>query len=125
MTYPKRHNMTMLDLARLGVYLDEYTEKFRGTRYDEDTMDLKAYHAAYRIIHGSSSRKDEDLVRQHYYDTVKDQCFTKRGELGSMFKREVFMTAEERAQYYQNAIDRMEEKRDRKLFLELKQKYGW
>lgn len=122
--YPTRLTHTLIDVAKLGVYWDEYTEKFRGTRYD-DSVEQTAYRAAYRVINGTHSKEDAALVREHYEEFVKQSCFTSKGELGAHFKREIYMPKEERRRKDEEAAARLQERRDRQTFEELKKKYGW
>lgn len=122
--YPTRLTHTLLDIAKLGVCIDNSTEKFRGTRYD-GTPDKEAYLAAYRIINGRPASHDETLVRWHYELKVLEYCFTKKGELNAFYKREVYTPKHILAKRDADAVKRMQENRDRKVFDKLKKKYGW
>lgn len=89
MTYPTRDSLTLLDIAKLGAYFDEYHEKFRGTTYD-GTPEKAAYEAAHRVISGEYGFFDEEMVRSHYEKRVREDFFTKSGELGLFFKNNVY-----------------------------------
>ena len=122
--YPIRVSLPVLDIAKLGVCMDEYIEKFRGTRYD-NTLDQEAYRAAYRIINGQPRENDERLVRAHYEATVRSDCFTQKGNLNAFFKRAVYTPRHIRAEQDAERVKRMQERHDRKIFDKLKKKYGW
>lgn len=121
--YPTLKTLTLLDIAKLGVCYDEHTEKFRGTRYD-GTLVKYAYEAAYRIVKGCPKFGDDQMVRDQYEERVKIDCFTKKGQLSSFFKREVYTSREERRRADAEAVKRMQERKERKLYEKLKKKYG-
>jgi hypothetical protein len=120
---PTLKTLTLLDIAKLGVACDNHDEKFRGTRY-EGTPALAAYKAAGRLIDGRPVAGDETLIRAEYEERVKKGCFTQRGQLLTYFKRQVYTSLEERNREATEAVERMRERRERKLYEELKQKYG-
>lgn len=125
MTYPTLKTLTVMDIALLGVFMDDYEEKFRGTRYD-GTLAEAAYKEAWRVIRtGVASPDQEIIVRATYEARVRSDCFTQKGTLGSLFKREVYTPRHVREAQDAAAVKRMQERRDRKTFEELKAKYGW
>lgn len=124
MDYPTLKTLTVLDIAKLGVYADEYSEKFRGTIY-YGTIDELAYHAAYRVIGKHQKAGDEELVLSHYEASVRSECFTQKGHLSAFYKRGVYTPRHIRDNEYSETVKRMQERKDRKIFEALKKKYGW
>jgi len=83
-------NLSLLDIARIGRFIDDYNEKFRGTFYFDNRVhyaEYQAYKAAGRIILGEPGIFDEDLVREYYEDIVRSKAFTKAGKLKGLYAR--------------------------------------
>lgn len=86
---PTLETLTLIDIARIGRFIDNLDEKFRGTSY-EGTEEQEAYHAAARIIRGEPGMFDEQLVRKHYEQLARESAFTKKGKLSSWYKINVY-----------------------------------
>ena len=83
-------NLSLLDIARIGRFMDDYNEKFRGTFYFDNTIhyaEYQAYKAAGRIVLGEPGIFDEELVRMYYEDIVRTEAFTKAGKLRGFYVR--------------------------------------
>jgi hypothetical protein len=83
-------NLSLLDIARIGRFMDDYNEKFRGTFYfdnREEYTEYQAYKAAGRIVLGEPGMFDEELVRKYYEDIVRSEAFTKAGKLRGFYVR--------------------------------------
>ena len=81
-------NLSLLDIARIGRFMDDYSEKFRGTYYD-NTEEYEAYLAAERIAQALEivGHRDAALVRKYYEDIVRTKAFTKAGKLRGFYAR--------------------------------------
>ena len=117
---PTLKTLTIEDIARIGMFEDNYAERFRSLRSGKD---YEAYEAAFRIVSGEPGLGDEEIVRKQYEHSVR-RCFRKNGKLGSLFVREVYTSREDRAKADQEAVERMRERKERKLYEKLKKKYG-
>ena len=85
-------NLSLFDIARIGRFMDDYNEKFRGKFYFDNTEEYeayKAYKAAGRIVRCAwrTSPIDEKLVREYYEDIVRTKAFTKAGKLRGFYAR--------------------------------------
>lgn len=76
---PTLKTLTIVDVARIGRFLEDYAETFRGTRYKGTEREF-AYEAAARIVNGEPMFGDEEVVRAEYEKKVAE-CFTKAGKL--------------------------------------------
>ena len=88
MVYPTLKTLTIIDIAKIGVFFDEYQEIHRGTMTREDGR-YDVYLAAYRIIRGEPKFDDERLVRVGYENRVREE-FTKSGKLPAFLRQAYF-----------------------------------
>lgn len=83
---PTLKTLTIQDIAKIGVFWDEYTEKFR--RADRGP-DYKFHKAAYRVIKGEARAYDEEMVKEFYEASVR-KSFTKKGKLAAFVRINVY-----------------------------------
>jgi len=78
-------NMTLLELAQLGVWLDDpYGDGIRLHRVREPS---EGRLAAKALIRGEPILGGEALIRAEYEKPVLNACFTKNGRLRGEVKR--------------------------------------
>ena len=84
MKTPTKTNITLLEIARIGIFLDDYAEKYRGTN-------PKTYGrlAAENMVAGEPIIFDNEEIFREYWPQV-ESCFTKSGKLGWFVRKNLY-----------------------------------
>ena len=83
---PTLKTLTLTDIAKIGVFWDNYTEKFRRANRGPD---YKYHKAAYRVINGEATPADEKIVKE-FYGVDARKSFTKSGKLSKFVQINVY-----------------------------------